>query len=164
MPRCHPPGNKPNPACAPDRLTRLRNRERGSVKSGQPMKGVDIHHIFPRKWCEDQKIPHRVLNSIVNKTAISFKANRMIGGEAPSIYLSKLQQNKKVQLDDAAMDAILQTHCIAPNLLRTDNFQTFFDSRRASLLAIVEFAMGKAASAYQEAAVENGSDVEDEEE
>lgn len=43
---------------------------------------IDIHHIFPRKWCEDMKIPPNVFNSIVNKTAISYKANRMIGGSA----------------------------------------------------------------------------------
>ena len=45
---------------------------------------LDIHHIFPKKWCEGQKIPRQTFNSIVNKTAISYKANRMIGGSAPS--------------------------------------------------------------------------------
>jgi len=40
---------------------------------------IDIHHIFPQHWCEQREIPPRVYNSIVNKTAISYKANRMIG-------------------------------------------------------------------------------------
>src|SRR5262249_3273059 len=41
-------------------------------------RGIDIHHIFPRKWCTQDGIPARVYNSIVNKTAISLKANRKI--------------------------------------------------------------------------------------
>ncbi|MDV7403110.1 hypothetical protein RZS08_67420, partial [Arthrospira platensis SPKY1] len=28
---------------------------------------LDIHHIFPRAWCEAQGIPPRVYDSIVNK-------------------------------------------------------------------------------------------------
>src|ERR1039458_4722083 len=50
-------------------------------------KGIDIHHIFPKKWCQDHGIAPKVFNSIVNKTAISYKANRKIGGSAPSEYL-----------------------------------------------------------------------------
>lgn len=58
--------------------------------------GIDIHHIFPRAWCEGQGIPPRVFNSIVNKTPISYKANRMIGGKAPSKYLQQIQEHPQV--------------------------------------------------------------------
>jgi hypothetical protein len=58
------------------------------------------------------RFPPRVFNSIVNKTAISYKANRKIGGSAPSEYLLKLQGSKAVQLDDERMNAILRTHYI----------------------------------------------------
>jgi hypothetical protein len=37
---------------------------------------LDIHHIFLRKWCEESDIPPLVFNAIVNKTAVSHKANR----------------------------------------------------------------------------------------
>src|SRR6185437_4534420 len=39
---------------------------------------IDIHHIFPRDWCDGQKIDPIIYNAIVNKTPISYKANRMI--------------------------------------------------------------------------------------
>ncbi len=81
---------------------------------------LDIHHIFPQAWCELNKIPYKVYNTIVNKTPISYKANRMIGGVAPSKYLEKIQNNKQVLLDDAEMDAILESHIsqhIAPKQL-----------------------------------------------
>jgi hypothetical protein len=104
---------------------------------------LDIHHIFPKKWCEAHHISPREFNAIVNKTAISYKANRMIGGHAPSRYLAQLQQHPQVQLNDAEMDQILASHAIDPALLRADAFRAFYAARRAALLALVEGAMGK---------------------
>lgn len=104
---------------------------------------LDIHHIFPRAWCEAQGIPPRVYDSIVNKTPISFKANRMIGGDAPSSYLEALQNHKQVQLNDAEMDHILSTHQIPTVALRVDNFEAFFAQRKRQLLGIIEKAIGK---------------------
>ncbi len=75
---------------------------------------LDIHHIFPQDWCKKQEISPSRFNSILNKTPISYKANRMIGGKAPSEYLAQLQNHQTVQLDDAGMDVILQTHFINP--------------------------------------------------
>jgi hypothetical protein len=69
---------------------------------------LDIHHIFPKDWCEGHGILPKVYNAIVNKTPISYKANRMIGGAAPSQYLQRLQQHSQVLLDDARMNAILE--------------------------------------------------------
>ncbi|MBP1151804.1 DUF262 domain-containing protein [Methylocaldum sp. RMAD-M] len=76
---------------------------------------LDIHHIFPKAWCEANNIPEKRYNSVLNKTPISYKANRMIGGKAPSDYLKQLQQHASVGLDDPQMDAILATHCLAPS-------------------------------------------------
>lgn len=107
---------------------------------------LDIHHIFPKKWCENHGLPPRIFNAIVNKTAISYKANRMIGGKAPSQYLAQIQTHAQVQLADADMDAILRSHLMEPALLRADSFEAFYATRKAALLALVERAMGKAPS------------------
>src|SRR5690606_30633658 len=80
---------------------------------------LDIHHIFPQDWCEKQGIPRKSYNSSVNKTPISYKANRMIGGAAPSLYLQKLQKHQQVQLDDEAMNEILSSHLIAAGAMRS---------------------------------------------
>ena len=104
---------------------------------------IDIHHIFPQDWCEKQNIPRKVYNAIVNKTPISYKANRMIGGVAPSKYLEKLQHHKQVLLDDAKMNAILESHLIPVGLLRADNFDEFYRQRKLHLLGLIEKAMGK---------------------
>lgn len=126
-------------------------------------KAIDIHHIFPRKWCEErkEKIPPHIYNSIVNKTAISYKANRKIGGSAPSIYLGQLERDAAVQLTPAAMDAILRTHLIDPKYVRQDNFEEFFQSRKAALLDLVEKAMGKQAIMSSESVAEDAADSEE---
>ncbi|WP_017926899.1 DUF262 domain-containing protein [Thioalkalivibrio sp. HL-Eb18] len=104
---------------------------------------LDIHHIFPRAWCDGREIPPRVYDSIVNKTPISFKANRMIGGDAPSEYLQRLQNHEQVQLGDADMDAILEGHRIPVEALRANDFDAFYQQRKRRLLEIIEKAIGK---------------------
>jgi hypothetical protein len=104
---------------------------------------LDIHHIFPRAWCEDQGVPKRRYDTIVNKTPISYKANRMIGRMAPSDYLQRLQDHKQVQIDESKMDKILETHCIPTAQLRADDFDSFYQQRKQALLKLISTAMGK---------------------
>jgi hypothetical protein len=105
-------------------------------------------------------IPPKVFNSIVNKTAISYKANRMIGGREPSKYLAQIQQHSQVQLGDASMNGVVASHLIDPTELRDDRFEQFYQARKAALLPLVSAAMGKAVSPASEIVPE---DVEDEE-
>jgi hypothetical protein len=104
---------------------------------------LDIHHIFPRDWCEKQGIKPAIFNAILNKTPISYKANRMIGGRAPSSYLAAIQSHAQVGLNDADMDAILHSHCIDAPAMRADDFGAFLDRRQEQLLVMIEGAMGK---------------------
>jgi hypothetical protein len=104
---------------------------------------LDVHHIFPKKWCEERKIKASSFNSILNKTPISYKANRMIGGKAPSIYLSDIQNHKQVGLSDEQMNEILKSHHIDHEALRRDNYELFLARRKEQLIQLVERAMGK---------------------
>jgi hypothetical protein len=104
---------------------------------------LDVHHIFPKKWCEANKIPARRSNAAVNKTAISAKANRSIGGKAPSVYLEDIQGNKKVALKPPEMNAILKAHLIDEALLRADDFDGFYEARKEAPLNVIATAMGK---------------------
>lgn len=117
---------------------------KGSIQSLDAEEvSLDIHHIFPKAWCQSHGIAPRVYDSIINKTPISYKANRMIGGDAPSIYLDKLANHKQVQADASAIDAILEGHCIPSTQLRQDDFDAFYTTRKQRLLHIIERAMGK---------------------
>jgi len=121
---------------------------------------VDIHHIFPQDWCKKHGIKPAVYDSIINKTPLSYKTNRIIGGTAPSEYLAKLEKGDKTNLpiNIAKIDAYLTSHLIDPVLLRADRFEDFMGDRQERLLALIEQATGKAA--YAGAVQEEGEDVE----
>lgn len=102
---------------------------------------IDIHHIFPKSWCQRQGIRTSVSNSIVNKTALAARTNRKIGGRAPSRYLCTLQQD--AQIDRNRMDEILSSHRILVDALRTDAFEEFFNGRKEELLKLIAESMGK---------------------
>jgi hypothetical protein len=103
---------------------------------------VDIHHIFPKRWCEQQGIDDERRESIVNKTAIAYDTNRSIGGAAPSGYLSTIEQ--KAQIGGTQLDDLLEGHLVPALYLRNDDFDSFFIERRERLCALIEEAMGKA--------------------
>jgi hypothetical protein len=141
-------------------------------RSGQPFdqaayhgESVDIHHIFPRKWCEDSKIKRERYDAIINKTPLYYKSNRIIGGSAPSIYLARLLKEKAVESIER-QDAILSSHGISPDHLKTDDFDGFYRARRETLLTLIETAMGKAAYRGEAAQAEAPApdDLDDEQE
>jgi hypothetical protein len=103
---------------------------------------VDIHHIFPKHWCEQHGIDEERRESIVNKTAIAYDTNRSIGGAAPSRYLTTIE--KKAQIDDTQLDELLEGHLVPAPSLRNDDFDGFFTERRERLCVLVAKAMGKA--------------------
>ena len=105
---------------------------------------IDIHHIFPKDYCQSQKIDMKRCDCIVKKTPLSARTNRMIGGKAPSEYLVKLQKEADILPD--RMNEILFSHVINPDLLRKNLFGLFFDQRMNTLLWDYRGAMGKSAA------------------
>lgn len=103
--------------------------------------GIDIHHIFPRAYCERNNIDKKMYDSIVNKTPLSYKTNRIIGGNAPSIYLDKIQNQR--QITENELNDILRTHLIDIDSIRHDDFNKFFETRKTQLIQIIESVMGK---------------------
>lgn len=103
---------------------------------------IDIHHIFPKKYCEDRKIQRKFWNSVVNKTMLSARTNRIIGGNAPSEYLKKIEVDSSMSPE--RLDEIVVTHQINAEHLRDDAFQEFILDRASRLLDLIERATGKA--------------------
>ena len=102
---------------------------------------IDIHHVFPRAWCEKRGIGRGLYNSIVNKTALSAPTNRFLGGDAPSTYLNRLQERQK--LGPEQIDALLHTHFIDPARLRADDLSGMMVARAAALAAEIADATGR---------------------
>ena len=109
---------------------------------------TDIHHIFPQHYCEKKGIDRARWNSVINKTPIYARTNRIIGGYAPSQYLSSLERNHAA--DPAQLNASLASHQIDVNAIRADDFDTYFIKRQQSLLDLIEKATGKEVSGREE--------------
>jgi hypothetical protein len=121
---------------------------------------VDIHHIFPQKWCKDHGIKPDTFDSIINKTPLSYRTNRIIGGDAPSAYIAALESGNQTtpSIPSDRLDAYLASHLIDPALLRADKFEAFMADRQKRLLQLIERATGKVP--YIGTAPEEGVDVE----
>lgn len=102
---------------------------------------VDIHHIFPQKWCLANGIEDERRESVVNKTALSARTNRTIGGVAPSAYLRTIE--RKAQIPESKLNTLLESHLVPAEHLRNDDFDSYFTARRKALCQLVENAMGK---------------------
>jgi hypothetical protein len=103
---------------------------------------VDIHHVFPQMWCAENGIDDEHRESIINKTTISARTNRTIGGAAPSSYLQVIES--RAQIDSDRLDELTGTHLIPAARLRADDFDGYFRDRRELLCTLVEAAIGKA--------------------
>ena len=117
-------------------------------RTGEPIEAqsffddmIDIHHIFPERWAKEKHIEPTTYNSVINKTAISARTNRKIGGRAPSEYLPAVE--RAADIDRARMDEILVSHCIAPDTSRADRFWGFYAARAEALLQRIEAATSK---------------------
>jgi len=102
---------------------------------------IDVHHIFPEKWCQARGIEPRIYNSILNKTPLSAESNRSIGGDAPSHYLLRIE--KQHAGNKAALDDILRSHLIDPDRLRADDFHGFMAARKNALAQSIGDVMGR---------------------
>jgi len=118
------------------------------MRTGDPIElqtyfddSIDIHHIFPRKVCDEMAIPPQKYNSVINKTPLAARTNRIIGGSRPSAYLQQLQKTGSVT--EGRMNAILRSHLIEPGYLRSDDFAAFFEARAKALVSLIERATGK---------------------
>ena len=105
---------------------------------------IDIHHIFPRAWCESEKLPSEKWNSVVNKAPLASSTNRFIGGQKPSDYLDRIEKRKEVSSE--SLNEFLSSHAIPVAELRDDKFDEFIRRRAIALLGLIEAATGKAVS------------------
>lgn len=166
----------------PERLRTLRTRLSAAYKgihallmaegaidfrSGQPFgqtvffdEYVDIHHVFPQDWCKKQKIEPKVFDTVINKTPLSYKTNRILGGVAPSVYLERLETGGKDSppIIRNALDEYLSSHAMDPTLLRANDFAGFMADRESRLLAMISRATGHTIT-RSDATPEEGEEV-----
>ena len=101
----------------------------------------EMHHIFPRKWCEDHNIGVEHRESVANMTLIDEETNRLIGPKAPSEYLEILQKQAG-NISEQEMDKTLESHLIPAQALRADDFEAFHKERARRLKEMIVDIIG----------------------
>ena len=124
----------------------MKNHSRDFI-SGQEMDlvlykaaGIDIHHIFPKKYCKSKGYDYIKWDSIINKTPLSYSTNREIGGVSPSEYLARIEKKKVEQTD---LRDYLASHWIDMADCTTDDFERFIVHRARKILDAIANVTGK---------------------
>ena len=117
-----------------------------------------------RDRCKTRGIKPADYDPIINKTPLSYRTNRIIGGVSPAQYLAKLEKGDKANppIEPAKLDDYLRSHLINPDLLRQNDFPAFMADRQKRLLALIEQATDK--PVYRGDVPDEGEDVGDDEE
>lgn len=88
----------------------------------------NYHHFFPRAYLRKKKEDEFYINHILNITIVDdFLNKRLIRDLAPSVYMTKFNQNKK-------LDETMRTHLISDLNdfgVLDDNYGKFFEQRAA---------------------------------
>ena len=100
---------------------------------------VDDHHIFPRAWLKENGYEEWA-DTVLNHTLIDKMTNIIIGGHAPSHYLSVMRESLKDELP-----SILESHGLPSSEdgpLFEDRFEDFLDWRIEYLAGLLSAATG----------------------
>ena len=106
--------------------------------SGKGVSEVDVHHVFPTKWCQRLGVQHE--DSILNKTPLTTRTNRRLGGRPPSAYLASIEANG---IGSSVLDSWLSSHRIPVIQIRADDYPSFLRERARLLLDAIEEKTGK---------------------
>ncbi|TDD74488.1 DUF262 domain-containing protein [Actinomadura rubrisoli] len=104
---------------------------------------VGLYQIFPKSWCERNKVSRDKYESIVNKTLLAHRTGQLVGQRGPKNYLQSLETD--TGLPGNWLDDIIATHLIDPACLREEDFERFYRERTTRLRELIEAAMGKSA-------------------
>jgi hypothetical protein len=120
-------------------MTKILRTSTGSWRNW-PRRKMSRH----RSWCKKQTIDVKTYDTIINKTPLSYRTNRILSGVAPSDYLAKLEAGRRGDppIDASTLDTYLTTHCIDPRLLRANDFDAFMKDRENRLLALIARTTG----------------------
>ena len=102
---------------------------------------IDIHHIFPKAWCEENNIePHTLTRSSIRLLSPLVPIGLSAGGLHLITYRASRTARRSDQ--DTVAKHIL-THLVRPDLLEQNAFDSFFATRKRALLDKIGAAMGK---------------------
>lgn len=96
----------------------------------------EFHHIYPKAYLSELKVPEESINALVNFCFISSIDNKVIGKKKPSAYRIKMPSEAE-QLDEVLASAFCDTDMF------DDDFESFVQRRSEALALEANRLMGK---------------------
>jgi hypothetical protein len=87
----------------------------------------EFHHVYPRKFLCDSKVPNKDINALVNFVILSKADNNRLGGAAPSKYRNSMPSSGE------AIRLIL-AKALCPDDIFHDEYAKFFKDRAERLV------------------------------
>jgi hypothetical protein len=94
---------------------------------------TEFHHIYPKAFLEKSKQGIGKENILANLAFLSRADNRQIGGEPPSVYLTKLPKEIHPIFDSALIDL---------EVFKTNDFEKFIEKRTFDLVTYTKSLAG----------------------
>jgi hypothetical protein len=120
---------------------------------------VDDHHVFPQNYLKKKGEMARA-NCILNRTLIDKKTNIRISDKAPSVYTKEIRD----ETGKAKLDRIFNSHSIAMDCLKSDDFEGFLRQRAQSFMDLLKDVLDREIpnAPTDFATIEDRADDEDE--
>ncbi|CAK8713723.1 MAG: hypothetical protein CDV28_101145 [Candidatus Electronema aureum] len=141
--------------------------------SGEPLVNEDIeeHHIYPKAYCEREKLNDKLRESIVNRIVLSKKSNRKILDTSPGKYFSEIINRAQESGTVPGTIARLRA-CFIPNSYSKEfnelskiteqftpaQFEIFMNNRAKLILEEIQMVIGDSLETKQK--LENDDDDE----
>lgn len=94
---------------------------------------LEYHHIYPQAYLKTQGVSIENINCLANICMLAREDNQRLGGDAPSVYQTKMPANKTPILDSAYCDSAL---------LFADVFDPFKTDRATKLADVANALQG----------------------
>ena len=95
---------------------------------------------FRRSGAVEQDIEPARCDSIINKSPLTARTNRSIGGDAPGEYLERIASS---DVPRNVLDGYLRSHLIDSEHMWSNDFHKYFSARQSALLDRIRAVMGK---------------------
>jgi hypothetical protein len=132
-------------------LNSLRKRSANEAWRRGLSNGAEVrpHRVLQRERRHSPHIPAGVVQKERQKTGrvrfhhkktpLALQTNRIISGDAPSLYLALLEKGSFTvpPISSERLDSYLKSHLIDPSLLRSDSFDLFMADRQNRLIALM---------------------------
>lgn len=134
--------------------TRMRDRVDANT---QGIRGLELHHLFPRAYLEAKGQDYKSINAVANKAVLEWPTNVEIGAKPPATYWPQVADAFG---DQGRLARQCELHALAENWFDMD-YQGFLADRRQRMAQVVRSAFAHLTQLARKEAPEPESNTRD---